>query len=217
MNLETGTFMNYHAKEPDWYPANGYHLRRAPEHLRFWLSDPDSLTARLLAASDGDFRVQVLCQGWRRVMSNETAALSCSTEESAFIRHVHLICMGRPWVFARTVIPANNLKGPMHALTKLGNKPLGAYLFSRPNLKRGPLELVRLQAGQRLHQEALNQSLMAGSENGKTAIWGRRSTFTLEGGPLLVSEFFLPNLLRGSKWQPPRKDKLIRKPVLEEA
>lgn len=165
---------------------------QVPRHLRDWLLDAGSLTRRLLAISGGDFRVQVLRQGFLHALPVERQELGLALREWPFVREVLLHCHGQPWVFARTLIPAASLQGRVRALTRLGTKPLGAVLFSDPQVRRGPIAVARLRA---------NTLRIAGQPNPE--LWGRRSLFYLAGQPLLVSEYFLPEcpLYSGSSRQ----------------
>ncbi len=153
---------------------------RVPRAYRDWLLDAGSLTRRLIRESHGHFRVQVLRQGFLPAFALERQELGLGQREWPFVREVALLCHDTPWVFARTLIPAATLQGPARALTRLGSKPLGAVLFNDPQVRRGPIAVSRLRAGQ------LGAPWAAEGE-----IWGRRSQFFLSGLPLLVSEYFL--------------------------
>jgi len=96
----------------------------------------------------------------------------------ALVREVELCCFGQIWVRARSIIPETTLSGEERQLKHLGDKPLGAFLFKSRTMKRRALELASFQ-----------------DENGE-AFYARRSVFMLHGKPLLVSEYFLPELLK---------------------
>ena len=172
-----------------WRPGARWSRRAVPAGLWSWLMRTGSLTARLEKACAGRFRVRVLSQGWQRPRLDEWRALDGRAGERALVREVHLLCDGRPWVYARTVIPARSLRGAQRRLACLGERPLGAYLFAQPGLWRGPVELACIRRGSALYRAAL-----AGSRARPPAIWGRRSVFRLSGRPLLVAEVFLPGL-----------------------
>lgn len=154
---------------------------QVPRNLRDWLLDPGSLTRRLVTVSEGHFRVQVLRQGFMHALPVERHELALGLREWPFVREVLLRCHEEPWVFARTLIPATSLQGRMRALTRLGSRPLGAVLFSDPQVRRGPIAVSRLRA---------NTFGIADQPN--PDLWGRRSLFYLADLPLLVSEYFLP-------------------------
>lgn len=157
--------------------------------LRDWLLDTGSLTRRVQQACGGRFRVQVEMQGWGRPRLDEYRALGLRFGRVALIREVHLLCDGRPWVFARTIIPVTTLRGRQRRLAHLGSRPLGAVLFADPHMQRGPVEVACIPPHSRLFAAASR-----GLKRRPAAIWGRRSVFRLGGKPLLVSEFFLPGL-----------------------
>ncbi len=182
------TNLSYRA-EPVWHEASRFHRRDVPAAALHWLLDPASLTRRIQSACGGRFRVEVLAQGWALPQGNEARALGIRDQRWAFVREVHLLCDGVPWVFARTVIPRATLTGPRRRLTRLKSRPLGAVLFADPTMKRGPVEIARLTPGDKLYPAAVNRL-----DRRPAAIWGRRSLFTLGGKPLLVSEIFLPDI-----------------------
>jgi len=178
-----------HRAEPDWHVASRLHRRDVPESVLRWLLDPASLTRRIQSACPGCFRVEVLFQGWAQPQHNEARELGMRTGSWAFVREVHLLCDGRPWVFARTIIPRTTLTGPRRRLTRLKTRPLGAVLFADPTMQRGPVEIARLTPCDKLFPAAIQQLVKQ-----PEMIWGRRSLFTLGGKPLLVSEIFLPGI-----------------------
>ncbi|MFZ4791796.1 MAG: chorismate--pyruvate lyase family protein [Candidatus Competibacteraceae bacterium] len=176
------TLPRWHLHPPVWQ-------RDWPAELSDWLFDAGSLTRRLRQCCSGQLRVQVLSQGWIRPDQDEARALQLRLDAWAWTREVQLRCDKQPWVFARTVIPACTLRGRGRRLTWLGTRPLGEALFTDPGVQRGPVEVARIVAGQRLHQRAV-----AGCAEPLETLWGRRSVFRLDRRPLLVCEVFLPDL-----------------------
>lgn len=170
--------------EPRWYDG-AQQQRHLPAELRDWLLDDSSLTRRLQQACSGHFHVELISLGWGRPMLNEAQAMGVRPWQRALIRQVRLCCDNQPWVFARTVIPMSSLRGAQRRLAYLGNRPLGAFLFADPALERSPLQVAHVCADSRL---------LAACTPVQDAVWGRRSVFRLRGHPLLVSEFFLPEL-----------------------
>jgi chorismate--pyruvate lyase len=160
--------------------------QRAPADIVNWLFDSSSLTARLVAACKGKFRVEVLSVQRGLPRLDESLALRMRERNQALVRQVLLYCDNQPWVYARTVIPLTSLRGPLRGLTRLGNKPLGAVLFANKTMRRSEIEVTNLAP-----QHPCYAALQTG---GAQIIWGRRSVFHLHKMPLLVSEFFLPDL-----------------------
>jgi len=148
-----------------------------------WLFDPSSLTARLIRQCNGRFSVRVLDEAHGMARLSEQRILKMHNREAALIREVHLLCDDHPLVYARTVIPVSTLTGAQKRLASLGDKPLGAVLFADKSMQRDEVQIARLKP----HQVRLNT-------NDQSDIWGRRSVFRLNNKPLLVSEYFLPEL-----------------------
>ncbi|MFT6917043.1 MAG: chorismate--pyruvate lyase [Motiliproteus sp.] len=141
--------------------------------------DSGSLTARLITLSAGDFRVEVVAQGWGRPNLSEARALRIDPRLLVLVREVRLLGCGQPWVHARSLIPATTMTGRHRQLAHLGDRPLGELLFSDQGMQRGTIETAQVP-------------LYAPG----TKAWARRSVFLLDHKPLLVSEVFLPALLR---------------------
>ncbi len=146
--------------------------------------DAGSLTAKLIKLSHGKFRVQVLQQVHLRASKSEALALGIDFGSLCLIREVILRGEEQPWVFARSVLPLSSLTGPIRHLRKQRNRPLGAFLFSQPHLKRSPIALSFISR----HHAYVPDELL-----NDAAVWGRRSIFWLHDKPLLVSEVFLPD------------------------
>lgn len=123
---------------------------------------------------------------------DEGALLHLQPHELAYVREVVLTCNDRPVVFAHSVAGASALRGPWAALTLLGSRPLGEVLFSNPRVVRGCLQYRRVD----VRHPLLSQAVRAGVVPPRAALWARRSLFSLHGQPLLVTEVFLPAILR---------------------
>ena len=166
---------------PRWRRVRTRSPLALPSPWRPWLLDQGSLTERLVAASGGDFQVQVLAQALRRPAREERAVLGLPERQIALVREVLLRGRGESWVYARSVIPLAVLRGRYGFLRRLGNKPLGALLFRDAGIRRGAIEVTR---------RAPPRFLPAVVEHGPA--WVRRSLFYLDRQPLLVAEMFLP-------------------------
>lgn len=173
--------------DPRWRRAFEWPRNAWPEVLDSWLLGEDSLTRRLRArcASDG-FRVSIWRQGWETPLASEREVLSMAPRTRAWIREVHLWCGTERWVYARTVIPYTTLTGKLRRLQRLGTRPLGEVIFAEPSLRRSAVQVAQLTA------PAPMQGDGSGAIN--TTVWGRRSVFLLQQKPLLVCEFFLPQM-----------------------
>lgn len=176
--------ISHFARELCWFvrPRQPWHLHPSTA-LRSWLLDSGSLTAKLQKLSNGHFSVEVLRQVHARASRSEALALGIGFNELCLIREVILRGHHQPWVFARSVLPLRSLTGSLRHLRKQGTRPLGAFLFSQPHLKRSPIALALISG----HHAYLPEALI-----GANPVWGRRSVFSLADKPLLVSEVFLP-------------------------
>ncbi len=164
-----------------------------PGRLQPWLLDGGSLTRRLSRACmvmGGRLCVTVLEECQTLAVREEGVRLGLAASARVWRREVVLSCDDRPLVFARTLIPATQLRGHLGRLARVGNRPLGQLLFRLPAVRREPLELALLPPGSELHRRA-----MPGLDQ---ALWARRSIFRTPAGPLLVCEVFLPCQRPGS-------------------
>ncbi|MAM58967.1 MAG: chorismate lyase [Salinicola sp.] len=135
-----------------------------------WVASTDSLTARLIAASERPFRVRLVHQGIERPRRDEAQALGLPPTAVAWIREVTLMSGERPWVAARSIAPLDRIG--CRRLRTLGERSLGSWLFAQPDLERDPIEIAPLSPG-------------------GEGVWLRRSRFRHGGFQLLVQECFL--------------------------
>ncbi|HSG11188.1 MAG TPA: chorismate lyase [Gammaproteobacteria bacterium] len=180
-----------------WKPNRHYLRADIPRPLCNWLLDTASLTLRLQQLCPGEFRVRVLSQLVGQPTLSEARALGMRPGRRAIIRQVQLLCDGRPWVYARTIIPMTSLRGRLRRLAHLGTRPLGGMLFADPGMRREIVELAVIRRGQALHAAATR-----GLRTKPETIWGRRAVFRIARKPLLVSEVFLPAFPSASNLPP---------------
>ncbi|MBI5451102.1 MAG: chorismate lyase [Gammaproteobacteria bacterium] len=161
------------------------HYARVPAALRPWLLHDASLTARLRRVCAGPLTVSVRSQRWQRPLRSERLALGLAETEFALVRQVVLSCGDRPWVFARTVLPRQTVRGHGSCLARLGNRPLGELLFTHRDVVRDTPEIACVTRRQDQYRQVAAALLESAA-----AIWGRRARFYFAGQPLLVSEWF---------------------------
>jgi chorismate--pyruvate lyase len=158
---------------PSWSARNKRAYFSVPLYWRKTLFDTGSLTAQLIAISDGDFAVKVLWQGWRKLTHQEALLLGCcGNQTTAWCRDVVLSVKGKPKVYARTCMPKSTLTGDECQLKNWGSKSIGAYLFNHPQMRRGKMSAYRIP------------------NNELSLSWARRSVFYLQHKPILVTEAF---------------------------
>lgn len=155
-----------------------------------WLRDYGSLTLRIGQCCER-FSVQQVKCGQACIAPDESALLSIPTQQRAWSREAFLCADDQPVVFAHSTCDARHLRSSWHALRELGNKPLGALLFSHPQVTRRPLHYKALRHSHPLYWRA---AAMLCSPPGR--LWARRSLFYLHHAPLLVTEVFLPEILK---------------------
>lgn len=173
-------------------PRQAWH-RRLPRgnespHLRNWLLDDGSLTARL--QGQGRFSLERLSQGLAIPLVDEVQPLGIASGKRARIREVVLRVDSEPRVFAHTVLPRMP-RGPVTRwLARLGARSLGSMLFSHPGFWRAPLACRALDARHPLHRLAI-EALQLPAD---TRLWARRSCFGFGNQRILVTEVFSPRL-----------------------
>ncbi|HYH41821.1 MAG TPA: chorismate lyase [Burkholderiales bacterium] len=168
-----------------WQPAPA-----AAGRYRPWLTDRGSLTARIAARCPG-VRVEVVFQGLRRPDRDERFVFAHDGRARVLVREIFLRCGDVPVVFAHTVLDPADLCGPWRSVARLGNRPLGAALFADPRIERHALRQRKIGWHHELHRR-----LRATIPDAPPALWARRSLFRLHNSPILVTEVFLPEILR---------------------
>lgn len=140
---------------------------------RYLVLNNGSLTRALKQLARHSFAVNVQFTGYGVPTPSEARSMGIEGRQRVYLREVQLIVDGQVCVVARSVIPLQTLSGREKRLLRLGNKPLGEYLFAHPHMRRGPLELK------------------IGSGHKGQPRYARRSVFYLSGKALMVSEAFV--------------------------
>ena len=178
--------MSKHATDRFWHNAVlGYGADLTP-----WLRDRGSLTQRIQHRCK-HFAVHSVCSGLARIALDESALLGIAPQQLAWSREVFLYADGQPVVFAHSVVAREHLRSAWLAVRTLGNKPLAAVLFAHPLVERKPLHYKALRDTHSLYRRAAKVLVEPPHK-----LWARRSLFYLHDAPLLVTEIFLPGILR---------------------
>lgn len=175
-----------HWTRHDRLPADS----RPAAALWSWLTEHGSLTARLRTRCGAAFRLRVLAESTGMLGREDSAPLGLGAGTRGLIREVTLNCGTATLIYARSVIPERTLAAGNNWLAHLGEKPLGDVLFGLPGIEREPIEVACLQAG-----HGLLQRVSSKIKPDIPQLWARRSLLQLRGGPLLICECFLPELL----------------------
>ena len=155
-----------------------------------WLRDQGSLTLRIQQRC-GKFSVRNICDCLTTTVHDETAQINLPSRQKIYTREVFLLADSKPVVFAHSVVAPHHLRGEWQALQQLGNRPLAALLFAHPLVQRAPLHFKMLKANHPLYRRAVVML-----DTPPLKLWARRSLFTLHDAPLLVTEVFLPGILK---------------------
>jgi chorismate--pyruvate lyase len=177
--------MKSHHRSSPWYRR----LAETAGGYRPWLLDRASLTQRIQSRCRA-FSVRHVSQRRGKVASTEDAPVGMRRGARALLRDVYLYCGETPVVFAHSVMPEKSLRGSWQALGRLGDKPLGAELFSNPRVRRTPLRFKKLHRHHELYRAASRML-----PDPPAHLWARRSLFFLHRRPILVTEVFLPGIL----------------------
>ena len=163
---------------------------QATPRMQDWLTNRDSLTARLVARC-GQFRVQRLSQHKAMCLRDEYAAIGLPQAVKVHEREVFLRCDGVAMVYGHTVVPLTATANEWPLFHALGEKSLGSTLFNDPLVRRGDLSYARLRHSHPLLQRIVRlQPELANV----TSMLARRSLFWRKGGCLQVTEVFLPGV-----------------------
>jgi len=123
-------------------------------------------------------------QSWARPRIDEQQLIAAGqSQQFALIREVSLQVDGVPWVFARTVLPADTLNGSNRFLRHWDSRPLGEFLFKHKGCTRGDFQFTLISGNHKSIPHDLKR---------EGVLWGRRSLFFLNRKPLCVAEFYLP-------------------------
>ena len=155
-----------------------------------WLHDHGSLTRRIQQRCT-QFGVRNLCDCLMNASHDETSLLGLPSRQKIYTREVFLLADNQPVVFAHSVVAPKHLRGAWQSLQQLGSRPLAALLFAHPLVQRAPLYYRTLKSNHPLYRRAI---VMLDAPPLK--LLARRSLFTLHDAPLLVTEVFLPSILK---------------------
>lgn len=155
-----------------WVNLDHVALHAVPQIWQDWLSDAGSLTQLIANKTQSPVSVEVLSDRNQNLLNDE-ALLFNQPLNHCRIREVYLCVNDVPVVFARSILPTSSSTGINRDVLQLGSKPLGEVLFKKG---KAPILLRQITEVSGLG-------------------WGRRSLYQLRGHPILISEFFLPELL----------------------
>ena len=177
-------------REPVWQENRQGLRHKLPGNVQSWMYESGSLTQRLRDYYGAGVAVKVLLKRWQTPFLSERRLLNLPEHQYSLTREVLLYVRGKPLILARTIIPAATVKTAKSNLSRLGNRPLGEIIFSYPKLERIAMDVT-------LINPSIWTSSALAEVNIKQPLWGRRTVYGIAHQHMLVSEFFLPEVLRG--------------------
>jgi len=174
--------------EPLWLENRQGLRHKLPGNVQSWTYESGSLTQRLRSYYGDAIAVKILLQRWHKPFLSERCLLNLPGHRFSLIREVLLYANDKPLILARTIIPAATIRASQNNLSHLGNRPLGEIIFSYPNLERMTMDITLINPST-WTQPALAEAAI------DQPIWGRRTVYAIAHKQMLVSEFFLPEVL----------------------
>jgi chorismate--pyruvate lyase len=175
-------------REPSWLENRQGLRHQLPDKVQSWTYESGSLTRRLRSFYGDAVAVKILLQRWHKPFLSERRLLKLPEHQYSLIREVLLYANAKPLILARTIIPAATIKATQNSLSHLGHRPLGEVIFSYPRLERMAMDVALIKPSAWLQpvlaETAINQP-----------VWGRRTVYAIAHKQMLVSEFFLPDVL----------------------
>jgi len=174
-------------REPAWRENRIGTRHQLPETVQSWTFESGSLTQRLRAVYGDAVAVKVLFQQWRVPFLTERCLLKLPEHRVCLSREVLLHADGKPLILARTIIPATTIK-IASSLARLGTRPLGEVIFSYPKLERIAMDVTLINPAYWTTSALTTADI-------EQPLWGRRTVYAIKHQQMLVSEFFLPEIL----------------------
>jgi chorismate lyase len=155
-----------------WLPGTALNCYEGSPALRSWLLTPGLLTQRIREAAGAGFHMAVLGE---------------YADGPTHVRDIEMGCGAERWMFARTrVPPQTTAKHPW--LKHIGEQSLGEALAAHGRVTRSEFDFARLFEGEMV------TAACACAGIAPQPLWVRRSTFAIDGAPLVVQEVFLPGI-----------------------
>ena len=175
--------------EPEWTVHRSGEHHSLPEEAKSWIFEPGSITQRLRNHYGNAVQVTILFHQWQTPLFTEHRLLKLRSHRYALIREVMLHADNRPLILARTIIPEGTVKAARRNLSHLGTRPLGEIIFSYPKLERLGLDFTLADTS--IWTDAALRKIPTNQP-----IWGRRTIYAIRHKPMLVNEFFMPEVLK---------------------
>ena len=167
-------------------------IRQPLPALHPWLLYAGSTTEALKQLSHHQLVINVIKQAWELPTQAEADYLHCREGETVFVREIYMEGLNEHWMFCRSIFPKKTLTGEDGQLfTQLNNCPLGKILYKNGQWKRSSFDYMEVARGNALYEDAVKPLTAA-----PDTLWARQSHFSHGPKIILISEVFLPELLK---------------------
>lgn len=174
-----------------WLPEQQINQLNVSANLRFWLCEPDCLTAEL-RKHYADVHIVLVSMDFGPIYIDEANYLAPHHSSKNFlVRQTHLACQNGLLTFARVIIPEQTYTASQQAFDTLGTQPIGEnMLYGQHHIKRSGFECALITPDQWASIPALSAAMP--QDNRPSSLGARRSIFFIDSNPLLISEYYLP-------------------------
>lgn len=165
------------------------------ENQKAWLTKPGALTHALRKI--GPLTLRVIAEYSDGATPEEAQPLGLNTMSPVWIREIVMSVDHVECVVARSVTPLQASHGFWQGMRRLRSRPLADILYDNPEITRSSFELACLN-----RQTALYRTAYPFTQKSLAELWphpallARRSVFSRQNTPLLVTECFLPEFWR---------------------
>lgn len=146
-----------------------------------WIRYKQSMTEQM--RQQGSLTVELRQHQNNRPYLEEAQRLEIP-QSTALIREVILSVDQSPWIFGRSIFPLTAIDGAFKAFKTLGDTPLGDLLFQQ-SVERSEFDICKLNRDNLYFPHQESSPLIA-----------RRSVFSLGNDCMLLTEIFLPAMMR---------------------
>lgn len=174
-----------------WRLAHCIPRKQVPFSLRDHLLNPGSMTACLENLLQSSLTMKVLMQRQILPYRSESQLLNLLPQRWALVREIMFYSNNQPLLFGRSVFPFSSMVGAARRLpNQLNQDSISTILFRDYSLERSEFELAQVDPRHCEYQTILPFLTKTQST------WARRSIFFYKHKPLLVTEMFLPALIK---------------------
>lgn len=171
----------------DWHPLSKTLLKKMPLALQPWLTKPYALSAHLQSLNL-NWQLEFLGSSEVMLSVDEQQRMGCGA--SGWRREICHQVNDKALVYATVSMPTSTYRAHQKQLDALGEAPIGkTLLFNNRAVKREKLMYQEVSRQDKSFAEAFLRLAPQGN-----TLWARSSVFSWQGEPLLITEFFLPEM-----------------------